>query len=78
MKRVSERGTLAGKSPITIVAACLYFVSCLTADPCSARMIADTAQCTESTLKNAYRSLFEDREELGKDLGLLPLSELPL
>ncbi|KAI8892713.1 cyclin-like protein, partial [Globomyces pollinis-pini] len=74
---VSERGTLAGKSPISLVAACLYFVSSLSKEPKSAKNIADIAQCAESTLKNAYKSLYEEREELGKSLKThFPISHL--
>ncbi|KAJ3254873.1 transcription initiation factor IIB [Boothiomyces macroporosus] len=76
---VSDRGILAGKSPITLIAACLYFASALSDDPKSAKDIALTAQCTESTLRNAYRKIYEDRYELGKDLGKTskPISMLP-
>ncbi len=63
-KRASELGTLAGKSPISLVASCLYFVSTLSADPKSAKEIADCAGCTEATLKNAYRYLYESRHDL--------------
>jgi transcription initiation factor TFIIB len=79
VKRVSEDGCLAGKSPITVVAACLYFVCLLSEDPKPAKEIAETAQCSESTLKNAYKTLYEKREELGKDLKLVKdISELTL
>jgi transcription initiation factor TFIIB len=69
-EKVQDKGLLAGRSPITVVAACLYFVSCLSANPVSAKSIADTAQCTESTLKSGYKILYEDREDLAKDLNM--------
>lgn len=76
---VAEKGILAGKSPITIVAACLYFVSCLSNDPKSAREISSIAGCTETTLKNAYRFLYDAREEISGGLVMpLPISKLPL
>ncbi len=62
--RATELGTLAGKSPISLVAACLYLVSSLSANPRSAKEIADVAGCTEATLKNAYKLLYESRNEL--------------
>jgi transcription initiation factor TFIIB len=72
-------GVLDGKSPISVVAACLYFVSCLSKEPATARAIADTAQCTEGTLKNAYKLLLEVKEQIGSDLDMHhPLSSLPL
>lgn len=68
--RAVDFGTLAGKSPISLVASCLYLVSLLSNDPKSSKDIAEIAGCTEATLKNAYRLLYESREELTKDLGL--------
>lgn len=76
---VAEKGILAGKSPITIVAACLYFVSCLSNDPKSAKEISAIAGCTETTLKNAYRFLYDAKEEISVGLVMsLPISKLPL
>jgi transcription initiation factor TFIIB len=65
-----DRGTLAGKSPISLVASCLYLVSLLSNDPKSAKSVAEIAGCTEATLKNAYKLLYEDRDELVKELGM--------
>lgn len=65
-----DRGLLAGRSPITLIAACLYFVSLLSIDRKPAKEIAEIAGCTEATLKNAYRLLWTNRHELGKDLQL--------
>ncbi|KAJ3020566.1 transcription initiation factor IIB [Thoreauomyces humboldtii] len=72
LKRAQAKGTLAGKSPISIVAACLYFVSCLSkdGDEKSARDIANISGCTEATLKNAYKLLYDVRSELGVDLKM--------
>ncbi|TPX64473.1 hypothetical protein SpCBS45565_g05850 [Spizellomyces sp. 'palustris'] len=81
LKRAQHLGTLAGKSPISIVAGCLYFVSCLSKDDemKSARDIANVAGCTEATLKNAYKLLYDAREELGKDLRMAKgLKALPV
>ena len=77
-RSVTENGILAGKSPITLVAACLYFVSCLSIEPKSAKEIAGIAGCTETTLKNAYKLLYEIRNELAVGLVMpLPISKLP-
>jgi transcription initiation factor TFIIB len=65
-----ERGVLAGKSPISLVASCLYLVSSLSADPKPAKSIAEVAGCTEPTLRNAYRLLFKEKEILAGDLNL--------
>lgn len=54
-----------------MVATCLYYCSCLTDDPVPAKVIADAAMCTESTLKNAYRILFENRTEMQEEVSSL-------
>ncbi|KAJ3184521.1 transcription initiation factor IIB [Geranomyces variabilis] len=80
LKRAQDLGTLAGKSPISIVAGCLYFVNCLSedADQKTAKEIAMTAGCTEATLKSAYKGLYDVRDILGKDLKMpKPESALP-
>ncbi|KAI8909562.1 hypothetical protein EDD86DRAFT_275602 [Gorgonomyces haynaldii] len=77
VNRVSEKGILDGKSPISIVAASLYMVSCLSNDPQSAKSIAEVAGCTEATLKNAYRIMFPHANEFLDDLELpLPVASL--
>ncbi|KAI8913964.1 hypothetical protein PhCBS80983_g03018 [Powellomyces hirtus] len=72
LKRAQALGTLAGKSPISIVAGCLYFVSSMSkpGDEKSAKEIAAIAGCTEATLKNAYKLLYDVRDTLGKDLKM--------
>jgi transcription initiation factor TFIIB len=77
-RKVTESGILAGKSPITLVAACLFFVSSLSKDPKSAKEIAGIAGCTEATLRNAYKLLYEAKEEISTGLVMpLPISALP-
>lgn len=71
-----ELGILAGKSPISVVSACLYFISSISKHPQSARAIAETAGCTEGTLKNAYRTLYSHRNELKVDGKLFDLNKL--
>lgn len=71
VKRVSEDGCLAGKSPITVVAVCLYFACQLSDDPKTYREIAEVAQCSDSTLRSAFKYLSDRKEEFGKDLKLL-------
>ncbi|KAI8800442.1 cyclin-like protein [Cladochytrium replicatum] len=63
-QRASDLGTLAGKSPITIVAACLYFVAAISDTPKNAKEIADAVNTTDTTLRSAYRLLYEKRYEL--------------
>lgn len=56
-----KAGTLGGKSHITLVAACLYFTSHMLKDPKTAKDVAEVCGCTESTMKNAYKQLYESR-----------------
>jgi transcription initiation factor TFIIIB Brf1 subunit/transcription initiation factor TFIIB len=45
-------------------------VSCLSDTEVTAKEIADTAQCTEGTLKSAYRILLEEKEFYVDGLGM--------
>ncbi|KAJ3076685.1 transcription initiation factor IIB [Podochytrium sp. JEL0797] len=77
--RVFERGILTGKSTISLVASAIYFVVCLSDTPKTAIEIAQVSGCTEPTLKNAYRTLYQHRESLiegittAKGLEALPI-----
>lgn len=76
-----DLGTLAGKSPISLVSSCLYFVCSLSKNPKPAKEIAEIAGCTEGTLKNAYKLLYEVRLQLVEGLKEFvtdfPISNLP-
>lgn len=63
-KRAKELGTLAGKSPISVAAACIYFVSYLYHCPKTTKQIATVAGVSEVTIRSAYRSLYAEREKL--------------
>ncbi|ORZ15294.1 cyclin-like protein [Absidia repens] len=64
VKRAKELGTLAGKSPISVAAACIYLVSYLYRVPKTTRDIAHVAGVSEVTIKSAYKSLYAERENL--------------
>lgn len=64
VKRAKELGTLAGKSPISVAAACIYLVSYLYRVPKTTRDIANVAGVSEVTIKSAYKSLYSERENL--------------
>ena len=64
VKRAKELGTLAGKSPISVAAACIYLVSYLYRTPKSTRDIAVVAGVTEITIKSLYKSLYAERNSL--------------
>lgn len=62
--RMSTVGALAGRSPLSGAAACIYMVSHLMGQPRSPKQIGDVVKLSESTLRNAYRSLWNERTKL--------------
>jgi len=71
-------GLLAGKSPISLVAASLFFASSLSNHPQSAKDIADIVGCTEATLKHAYKLLYEARQIIAPEINMpLGVDKLP-
>jgi transcription initiation factor TFIIB len=64
VRRAKELGTLAGKSPISVAAACIYLVSYLFKSPRSTKDIANVAGVSEATIKTAYKSLYTEKERL--------------
>jgi len=62
--RVRDLGTLAGRSPITIAAACIYFATQLCNVPKGAKRIGKTAAVSDVTIKNSYKELYRHREEI--------------
>lgn len=81
--RAANTGTLAGRSPISSAAACIYMISYLMKQPKTAKEISAIAGVSDGTIRNAYKHLYNDREKLidskwienGKgDITLLPSS----
>lgn len=64
VRKAKEYGTLAGKSPISVTAAVIYTVSALYRLNKSTKDIAHVAGVSEVTIRNAYKSLYSDREQL--------------
>lgn len=63
-KRMGDEGTLAGRSPISIAAVGIFFVSWLMGNGKSAKEVGDAAGVSEGTIKGAYKALFAAREKL--------------
>jgi transcription initiation factor TFIIB len=81
--RAATIGTLAGRSPISSAAACIYMVSYLMKQPKTAKEISTIAGVSDGTIRNAYKHLYTDRNKLidpkwvenGKgDISALPSS----
>jgi transcription initiation factor TFIIB len=68
-ERAKDLGTLAGKSPVSIAAACIYMVASLYGVPRPAKEIAVVAGVSEVTIKNAYKGLHAARAELIKHIN---------
>lgn len=62
--KAKEVGTLAGKSPISVAAACIYLVSYLFKHPRTTKDIANVAGVSEATIKTAYKTLYSEKEKL--------------
>ena len=84
--KLQERAydTLAGRSPVSAAAACLYFASHLVGLGHTMKQIGDVASVSEATLKQYYKVVYAMREQLveeswlGKqDKGVGDIKNLP-
>ena len=57
-------GSLAGRSPLSIAAACIYMASHLMGQPKSPKDISAVAGVSDGTIRNAYKLIFPKREKL--------------
>ncbi|KAF9087618.1 transcription initiation factor IIB [Mortierella sp. GBA35] len=63
-KKAKEIGTLAGKSPVSIAAACIYMASILYNQLRSTKDISVVCGAGEVTIKTAYKHLYNERARL--------------
>ncbi|KAK8117175.1 Transcription factor TFIIB [Apiospora kogelbergensis] len=73
---------LAGRSPLSVAAACIYMASNLMGEPKSTRDIAAVAGVSDGTIKTAYKFLYSERDNLIEPSWLKPkgagdLNKLP-
>lgn len=61
---IRDRGILAGRSPITVAAACILMTTRLMRAEKSAKTISIAAGVSDVTIKNSYRSLLEFKSEI--------------
>lgn len=57
-------GSLDGRSPLSVAAACIYMASHLLGQPKSAKDISAIAGVGSTTIRNAYKVIYPDREKL--------------
>lgn len=62
--RVTSMGDLAGRSPLSIVAASIYMASFLMGHGKSAKEISTVAHVSDGTIRGAYKQLYAERERL--------------
>lgn len=65
-ENASEISALAGRSPLSVAAACIYMACHLIGEPRSSMPIAKQAGVSDGTVKTAYKHLFAAREQLIK------------
>lgn len=63
-EKMSTVGDLAGRSPLSVAAACIYMASCLLGKPKSPKDIAAVAGVSDGTIRTAYKYLYQERERL--------------
>ncbi|CAG8957560.1 hypothetical protein HYFRA_00010426 [Hymenoscyphus fraxineus] len=62
--KMSTVGDLAGRSPLSVAAACIYMASYLLGKPKAPKDIAQVAGVSDGTIRTAYKFLYNDRERL--------------
>lgn len=62
--RVRELGVLAGRSPITIAAACIYFSTQLWGVNKGAKRISQAAGVSDVTIKNSFKELLKHKDKI--------------
>lgn len=61
---IRDRGILAGRSPITVAAACIHMTTRLMGNEQSAKNISRAAGVSDVTIKNSYKNLLEFKGEM--------------
>ncbi|KAH0604805.1 uncharacterized protein H6S33_006473 [Morchella sextelata] len=62
--RIAELGSVAGRSPISGAAACIYMIGHLLGTSRTTKEISKVAGVGEPTIRNAYKHLYNDRAKL--------------
>jgi transcription initiation factor TFIIB len=62
--KMLDRNILAGRSPLSAAAACIYFISHLLDFGKSAKEISAVAGVSDSTIRNSYKLLYEVKDTL--------------
>ena len=71
-EKTQNLGALAGRSPLSVAAACIYMASHLMGDGKSAKAISEVAGVSDGTIRTAYKYLHPQRESLIEQKWLQP------
>ena len=63
-EKANDMGALAGRSPLSIAAACIYMASYLMGVGRSPKDISAVAGVSDGTIRTAYKFLYPEREML--------------
>ena len=63
-EKMSTVGDLAGRSPLSVAAACIYMASYLLGKPKTPKEISIVAGVSDGTIRTAYKYLYQERERL--------------
>lgn len=66
-RKSSSVADLAGRSPLSVAAACIYMMSHLIGEPRTSKDIAVVAGVSDGTIKTAYKFLLAAKDELCRD-----------
>lgn len=64
--KIDVTGLLAGRSPISVAAACIFMASWLTGEGRSAKDVSGIAGVSDGTIRNAYKIMHPRKEDLVK------------
>jgi transcription initiation factor TFIIB len=66
-QKMKSNGVLAGRSPLSSAAACIYMAGLLMGQPKSAKDIQHVVKVSDSTIRQAYKLLWNDKDKLIDD-----------
>ncbi len=62
--KTSKTGALAGRSPLSAAAACIFMASHLVGEQKTAKEIQQVAGVSDSTIRHAYKLMWNDRNKI--------------
>lgn len=76
-RKIPDIPALAGRSPLSTAAACIYFASHLLGFGKSTKQISDVAAVSDATIKHAYKFLLQEKDNLIQPEWLGPQAGTP-